>query len=146
VATTSVRWAVTKHLVDLIRANPDLAGVRVEPGYPGDEAGAEAIWVYGLDGELSIPLMQAGRKQRDDRFEIPFQVAVSLNANLDTTFQRLTEIVAAIEDVLADDPSLGGIDGVIAAEITSERLSCGPSRQLYMGVAEVVVSVHARLH
>jgi hypothetical protein len=132
--------------VDLLRADPDLAGVRVEPGYPGDDTGPEAVWVYGLDGELRIPLMQAGRKQRDDRFEIPFQIAVNNNRDLDTTFQRLTEIVAAIEDVLADDPSLGGIDGVIDAEIVRERLSCGPSRQLYMGIAEVVVSVHSRLH
>jgi hypothetical protein len=146
VATTSIRWAVTKHLVDLLRADPDLAGVRVEPGYPGDDAGAECVWVYGLDGDLSIPVMTGGRKQRDDRFEIPFQVAVQNNRDLDSTFTRLTQIVAAIEDVLANDPSMGGIDGVVSAEITRERLSCGPSRQLWMGVAEVVVSVHSRLH
>lgn len=145
-ARTSIRWTVTKHLVDLLRVDPDLAGVRIEPGYPGDDVAPEMIWVYGLDGELSIPLMQAGRKQRDDRFEIPFSIAVNLNADLDTTFRRLTQIVAVIEDVLADDPSLGGIDGVIDAEITRERLSCGPSHQLYMGLGEVVVSVHSRLH
>lgn len=145
-ATTNVRWTVVKHLIDTLRADPRLAGVRVEPGYPGDEAGAECVWVYGLDGDVEIPVMTGGRKQRDDKFDIPLIIRVMNNADLDPTFQRLTEIVGAIEDTLADDSSMAGVDGVLSAEIGHIGMSCGPTKQLYAGVAEVTVSVHSRLY
>lgn len=123
----------------------DLDGVQVEPGWPGDTLKDEAVWVDELDGELVIPVMSAGRKYRDDKFTVPFEIRVTGKKDLDATMSRLSVIVAAIEDVLADDPGLDGLDGLIAAEVTAERMTAGEIANTgWVGFAEVVVSCHAR--
>lgn len=145
-ATTSVRWTVTKALIDDIRAAPALVGVAVEPGWPGDRnIRPEMVWVADLDGDVSIPLMNAGRTNRDDRFTIPLEVRVGNQNNLDATMARLTEMVAAVEDVLAESSTLGDEDGVVSIEISSERMTCASTPEGHVGFAEVVVSVHSRL-
>ena len=144
-ATTNIRWTVTKTLIDLIRAHPSVIGVQVEPGWPGDTE-AEAIWVDELDGEVDMPLMMGGRKIRDDRFTIPFEIRVANRDDLDSTMERLLELVAAIEDVTADDPTLGGLDSMPSAVISHERQICARTPDGHIGFAEVVVDVHSRLH
>lgn len=142
-ARNTIRWDVTQHLVRQIRDR--FPEIQVEPGWPGDLLAAEAVWVDQLDGEVSIPVLSAGRKYRDDRFTIPFEIRVAGKGTLDATMTRLSEIVAGIEDDLADDPGLGTFDGLISAEITSERMTAGEIRNVgWIGFGEVVVACHAR--
>lgn len=123
----------------------DMDGVLVEPGWPGDKLEAETVWVDQLDGDLSIAVLSAGRKRRDDKFDIPFEIRVAGKSDLDATMDRLSEIVAAIEDVLADDPGLDAFTGLIAAWISSERMTSGEVAGTgWIGFGEVVVSCHAR--
>lgn len=144
--TTTIRWAVTEALITQVRAHASLVGVAVEPGWPGDQAGSETVWVDDLDGDINIPTSNAGRKQRDDKFRIPFEVRVVGKVSLDATMTRLAEIVAALEDVLANSPTLSDTDGVVAAQVTEERMTSADLKGLgHVGFAEVVVSVHARL-
>lgn len=144
--TTSIRWTCVKHLIDLLRDHALMAGVVVEPGWPGDQVGPETVWVADLDGQVNIPVMTGGRKQRDDLFRIPFEIRIVGNVDLDATFARLTEIVSAIEDVLADSPTLSELDGVVSAEVTEERFSIADVPATgRVGMAELVVSVHSRL-
>ena len=145
--TTNIRWAVCKHILDLLRPHANLVDVQIDPGYPGDDAGPDCIWIDGLDGDLEIPVSNAGRKYRDDIFEIPFEIRVAGNGRTrDEVMERTTAISAAIEDILADDPGLDDFPGVIDAEITSEKATCGELRGTgFIGFAEVVVSVHSRL-
>jgi len=146
-ALTSIRWSLTSHLVDLLRNDPTLLGVSVEPGWPGAKhVTAEMVWVDELAGDVAIPLAVAGRKPRDDDFTIPFELRVAGMTTLDETMARVSELVAAIENVLANDPTLGDFDGLIDAEITSERMTAGETPESgYVGFAEVVVSCHSRL-
>lgn len=144
-ATTNVRWSVVNRLLTNLRSSPEMAGVLIEPGWPGDRVKPETIWVDFLGGPVSIPVMKAGRKERDDNFDIPLEIRVANNTSLDLTMARLTELVAAVEDILADDPSLDDLEGVIDAEITNERMTCAETREGHLGFAEVVVSVHSRL-
>lgn len=143
-ASNTIRWSLTKAIIDLLRAQ--LPDMQIEPGYPGDTLAAEAIWVGILDGQVDIPVMTAGRKDRDDQFDIPFEVTVRGLSDLDSTMTRLSELVSVIEDVLADDPGLNNFDGVIDAQVTRERMTSadvqGAGR---VGNAEVIVSVHSRL-
>ncbi|MBM3659477.1 MAG: hypothetical protein FJW95_08215 [Actinobacteria bacterium] len=123
----------------------DLAGVQVEPGWPGDQLEAEAVWVDELDGEVTYPVMVGGRKHRDDKFTIPFQIRVAGQSDLDSTMTRLSEIVAAIEDVFADDPSADGFTGLIDAVISRERMTSGDLRGAgVIGFGEITVACHAR--
>lgn len=127
-----------------LRIGRGLDGVQVEPGYPGDTQTDESVWVDGLDGDVEIPVMTAGRKMRDDEFKVPFAVRVAGLPTLDATMARLSEIVAALEDELADDPGLGALDGLIDAVISSETLTVGQLRTVFIGFGQVVVDCHAR--
>jgi hypothetical protein len=145
-ATTSIRWQAAERVVSLLRAEPLLANVTVEPGWPGDRVPqAELIWLDEIDGTVNIPVMTGGRKQRDDIFNLPFQIRVIGYGTLTDTMQRLTEIVATIEDTLADDTSLADLDGVLSAEVTEERQTSAMFPEGPTGFAEVVVTVSTRL-
>lgn len=142
-ATNTIRWDVTKHLIAIIRTK--FNDLQVEAGFPGDRMEAESVWVDELDGEITIPVMKSGRKHRDDEFTIPFEIRVAGRSDLDSTMERISEIIAGIEDVLADDPGLDDFDGLIDAVIDSERMTSGEIRNAgWIGFGEVVVSCHAR--
>lgn len=143
--TTNIRWDITLRLVELLRETPALAGVQVEPGWPGDQLAAESIWVGNLDGELSVPVMNAGRAFRDDRWSIPLQIGVSNRDNLDDTATRLSQLIDAVDGVIADDQTLGDVDGLISADAGAVRSTVARTPQGHLGVAEFVVSCHARL-
>lgn len=145
-ATTTIRWQVAKTIVDSLRNSGNLAGVLIEPGYPGAEnLRPDSIWVDELEGDIDIPVYQGGRKQRDDKFTIPFEIRVVDRTDLDATQTRLSQIVAVFEDVFANDPSLGRMDGVVAAQISHERQTVGWIPDGPVGFAEITVSVHVRL-
>ena len=144
-ATTTIRWTVAKYLLDQLRQHNLLGGVLIAPGWPGDNVRPETIWIDELRGDVSIPVLKAGRMYRDDKFEIPLAVRVTSKGDVDLTMTRLLEIVSAIEDVLADAADLNGFDGLISIEVTSESTTAIDSRDGYYGFGEVVVSAHARL-
>jgi hypothetical protein len=58
---------------------------------------------------------------------------------------KLSVLIAAVENVLADDTSLDDLDGVLSAEITRERMTSAMFPEGPVGFAEVVVSVSTRL-
>jgi len=146
VATTSIRWEAAKRVVSLLQAAPTLATVTIEPGWPGDRVKlAELIWLDEIDGNVNIPVMTGGRKQRDDVFTLPLQIRVIGYGTLNETMERLMVIVGIIEDTLAADTSLASLDGVLSAEVTEERQTSAMFPEGPTGFAEVVVTVSTRL-
>jgi hypothetical protein len=146
VATTSIRWEAAKRVVSLLQAAPTLATVTIEPGWPGDRVKlAELIWLDEIDGNVNIPVMTGGRKQRDDVFTLPLQIRVIGYGTLNETMERLLVIVGIIEDTLAADTSLASLDGVLSAEVTEERQTSAMFPEGPTGFAEVVVTVSTRL-
>lgn len=145
-ALTSIRWQTVTQVIGLLEAEPTLTGVSIEPGWPGDRVPlAELIWIDELDGNVEIPVMTGGRKQRNDDFTIAMQIRVLGQGTTNDTMRRLFEITAAIENVLADDPSLADLDGVLSAEITSERQTTAMLPEGPAGYAEVVLTISTRL-
>ena len=145
-ATTSIRWEAAKRVVSLLQAAPTLANVTIEPGWPGDRVKlAELIWLDEIDGNVNIPVMTGGRKQRDDVFTLPLQIRVIGYGTLNETMERLMVIVGIIEDTLAADTSLNSLDGVLSAEVTEERQTSAMFPEGPTGFAEVVVTVSTRL-
>lgn len=146
-ATTNIRWAAAKRTIDLLRAHPTLVDVQVEPGWPGDTTRDEAIWLETIEGAVEIPVVNAGRKSRNDTFKMSFTLRV-VRGTLDEVMVRISELLAAFEDVLADDPGLGGLDGVVAGTFD---LPNGPEAQDVVGVgpvafAQVSITVLSRLN
>ena len=145
-ATTNIRWVACKKIVQLLQADGNMNAVTVSPGWPGDRVPqAQLVWVDEIDGNVDIPVMTGGRKQRNDDFDIPLQIRVSGFATLDETMSRVASIVGTIENVLADDTTLGLLDGVLSAQISRERMTSAMLPEGPVAFAEVVVSITTRL-
>lgn len=145
-ATSSIRWTFAKELVALIAGAESMGTVLVRSSRPGDtELTDEMVYVrMPITGEVSLPVGVGGRKPRDDRFTVTLQVAVT-RPSVDEAMVRLEEMVADVCDLLADDPSLGDIDGVLSAEISSATVGADTYADGVWASGEIAVSVHSRL-
>jgi len=156
-ARSSIRWALTRHMIDRLRIAPALSGVQVWPAWPGDtiaDSSDELIWCDNIDGELNVPMSKGPdqRMSRDDMFELLFLVRVT-GAMLDdqtesllTVGDRMAEIQSVIEDWLADDPSIDEFDGVVSAELSNASMTVGMKAEAPTAYGVVTVSVHSRLN
>ncbi len=145
-ATTSVRWQATEQVCALLRSAPALTGVTVEPGWPGDRVpAAQLIWFDEIDGPISVPVMTGGRKQRADTFTLSMQIRVIGLGTLDETMSRLFELVAVVENLLADDTSLGDLDGVLSAELTNGRQTSAMFPEGPTAYGELILTIETRL-
>lgn len=143
-AATDIRYTVRATLVAAIAAQ--LTGTQVELGWPGDQLALESVWLGESDGTCQIPVMKAGYKTMDDEFTVPIELqAGAVGQTLTAAEQRLQVMTAVVETVLLTDPSLGSLNGVIAAVITRKR---GPvtvrTKQGAVSFGRIEVSVHAR--
>lgn len=145
-ATSSIRWAFAKQLVDLIAGAESMSPVLVKSSRPGDtEITDEMVYLaMPITGTVSLPVGVGGRKPRDDRFDLRLAVAVS-RQSIDEAMTRLEEIVADVCDLLAEDPSLGDFDGVLSAEVSATTVGADTYADGVWGSAEITVSVHSRL-
>jgi hypothetical protein len=145
-ATTSIRWQTCEQLVNLLRASASLSGVTVEPGWPGDRVPvAQLIWLDEIDGQIAVPVMTGGRKQRADTFTLSIQMRVIGLGTLDETMTRLFELVAVVENLLANDTSLGSLDGVLSAELTNGRQTSAMFPEGPAAYGELILTVESRL-
>ena len=122
--TTTVWWLCAQHIVDLLRDHNTLRGkVAVEPGWPGDlNRKAEMVFIDELSSTEDRPVMTQGRQKRDEEFTLPLLVIVTEQRDLDATMSRLSEIVAAIQDTLAEAPTLTDLDGVLMSWVASKSM------------------------
>lgn len=145
-ASTANRWECVEYILTQLRAHPMASGVKISEGWPGDEEKGELVYILTVDGEMSRPVMNAGRTVRDDKFQITIRFRILGKRDLNLTMRRLSEVFSALEDVLADNSTLGDLDGVVSAEITSPTpWSVGMSHEGPAGHAEATVEVHSRL-
>jgi hypothetical protein len=121
-ATTSIRTIVRDELIDRLNAQQQLVTsdgrrVPVDPGDPGDKQEREHVWVETIAGTREVAFLEAGRKTIDDQFTITFVFAVmNPGATVHDATGRAEQMGYALEDVLADDPSLGDLDGLVWAK------------------------------
>lgn len=159
-ATTSVRTATARRIMELLATDGDLAGVAVRYGFPRDGLagiGTDAtIYVrVGEDGGNTNTHMKAGRKPRDDQWEILVTVAQSAyddDENGLTLAERIETLFAQVENLFADNPTLqkdgAGISGLDWAVISGE--SDGPiitpaDQGNFVGWWSTTVTCRARL-
>lgn len=116
-ATSSTVPAVKAALVTRIASS--LSGVSVTYGRPADNLLAgKGVWVGDVEGEHRVPVMTAGRKRREETYRVQIVVFNHLARGTQqaaelAAFTLLTEV----EDVVADDPTLGTVDGLVHATI-----------------------------
>ena len=123
-ATTSTVITVKKALVTLLDTE---LSVPVTYAWPGKATQSEAVFLgphpetsdVRIDVESQIPTMKAGRKQRAESYTVRITVWVfrpDLNVEgAEECETRAFELFSSIEDVLADDTSLGSTDVQLAS-------------------------------
>lgn len=107
-ATRSTVPAVRAALVALLQARPGLAGVQVGYSHPGDALERESMFLGGTRGRHDPANLRAGRKHRDEAYTLDVWVDVSADGpTAQPASERAWALIGELEDVLADDPSLG---------------------------------------
>jgi len=114
-ATVSTVPDVKTALVNLIGAQ--LPGIQVVYGRPADnQLKRECVYVGDATGSHRIPVFKAGRKAREERYSVEVVIAVAKDrGQVSDSEGRAFELLEAVENVVADDPTLGGVDGLIHA-------------------------------
>jgi len=139
---------VVDHLVDALAGYEGLGTVQVVEGLPGDltVVGNELVAVDDeITSETSMPVATAGAKPYDDIFEVLIRIRVRGRATRADTRTRLGEIHAAIHELLAGDPTLGNLDGVLSASIVRRRRLVTSTPDGPLGYGEVYLSIHSRI-
>ena len=100
---------VRAQLVTRLAARAGLAGVQVSQYHPGDQVQPEAIFTGKVTGRHDISSIKAGRKNRDETYDLDVVVSVlgSTDGKLETAETRAFALLAEIEGELADDPRIG---------------------------------------
>lgn len=90
-------------IIDALRASTDLVDVQIEPGFPGDNVRAEAIYAGELHTDVEYPTYRdaGGRRDRFQTLTIPLEIRVASRHTLDAVNERTGEIVGAADDVIA---------------------------------------------
>lgn len=121
-ATTTTVPAVKAALVTLLTAEINDTSVQVMHGRSQDNLvkKRQVVVVGSVSYASEIANIKAGRKQRDERYsvEVIFLVAKPRGAPEDAE-TAVWGLFNALEDVLADDTSLGAIDGLVWAALGS---------------------------
>jgi ABC-type iron transport system FetAB ATPase subunit len=146
-ATRLNRWAATQAVLNLVRQHELLtSAVSVTATFPGDQIRSEAIWAETIEGEIQWPVMQAGRRQFDDFFDITLAIRTANQRDENAAMTRTEELTAAVIEALQELPTLLELDGIVSAEVTSAAMFAAETKTVqFVGRAEVTVSIHSRI-
>lgn len=144
-ADAYVGWQVLAAVLQALRSSPDLVGVQIEAGWPGDTARAEAIYAGEITADIDTPVMTAGPKYRDQVLTIPLEVRVASRGSLDATRERLSFLLGAVEEIVASDTTLGNLPAVVEVTAPSIREMAGIQTQTPLGMGLITLEVHTRI-
>lgn len=122
-ASSFRRTDVVATLAARFADSPELVGCPVYTAPPrSDVRPPRFIWLAAGDGIVVIPTMKAGRKVRDDTFQVDAWCLAYGDGDPDGTATSVAaeSLGQAIDNVLADDPhlKLEGIDYVISVTVS----------------------------
>lgn len=134
-------------VVDLAATVAGMHNVGVTLSYPGDEIGIDAIWLARIDGASDVPTSKAGRLQRDDIYTLTWEIRTTDHGDAAAAMLRVEALAAVVDGMLADDSTLGGLDGLLWA--TYGGMDRGPlpvqTPTGFIGFGEFTIAAHARL-
>lgn len=111
VATVNIRRTVRLELRDALRSA--LPGVQVEVGWPGDDAEAPSIWLGGFNGSKVVRFIGDGETRRiyDDDWSMALYLT-AIGPDVESSEEQMDELANAVEEALATNGDLGGVDGL----------------------------------
>ena len=145
----STMYAVKAQLLTLLEANSTLSAIQCSYGDPGEAMRRESIFMGDVNSNVHTPeSLSSGRRRRLEDYTVDIEVFVqSKAAGQQEAEQRALVLANAVEDVLADYPSLDdGVTGLMFVQCSGMSMSTaeagidGPRVQV-----TVHVDVKARL-
>lgn len=107
-ATRSTAPTFRAALLAALQARPALAAVQVTYSHPGATLDTDSVYFGETRGSMDVPVIRGGRKKREERYtlDVWFDVA-AVGPDAQTASERAWSLFGELEDVLADDPSVG---------------------------------------
>lgn len=152
--TNSTIPTVKAKLVELFAAAVD---VPVFYAWPGPSTPPKCVFLgrhpelddIRIDGQSELATIQAGRKQRQESYTVPV-TAWTFRPDLDSTAAKTCEVeafdlAAHLEDVVADDPTIGLGPGVQRVVLETQTPTLFPFQKGWACELALGFAVQARL-
>ena len=114
-ATTSTMAAWRAAFVTAMQAAGGLSGVQVSYGIPSQPRKELVVLGKTSDAEHEDVALKTGRRTREETYRTQVSITVTSKHTPTLAETRAVAILAEIEDLLADDPIVGAVDGVLWA-------------------------------
>lgn len=146
-STSSTIPLVKGQILTLLDQRASLAEVQRAWSHPGKVLGRESIYFGSVTGSHEIRALRAGHKPRDETYDLEVLVAVhKVGGTVEAAEARAFELLAEIEDVLADDAQIGLGPAVHWARFGEIReVDTGPYDKGNACVIAFTINVRARL-
>ena len=136
-ASTTI-YSVKSTLLTKLKAESDLSGIQITYGDPGGAARREFIFIGDVTAGGQDPeSLSSGRRRRIESYTLDVIVSVqSKPQGLQENEQRAIVLASAVENVVADNPTLSSLDGLMFMEcagmsVTSNEAGVdGPHSQI----------------
>jgi len=137
VASTTI-YSVKSTLLTKLQADATLSAIQVTYGDPGGAARREHIFIGDVTAGGQDPeSLSSGRRRRIESYTLDVLVSVqSKPQGLQENEERAIVLASAVEDVVADNPTLSSLDGLMFMEcagmsVTSNEAGVdGPHSQI----------------
>tara|TARA_R110000803_G_scaffold79437_1_gene145049 strand:+ start:723 stop:1172 length:450 start_codon:yes stop_codon:yes gene_type:complete len=123
---SSTMYAVKTKLLTLLQDDAGLSAVQVTYGDPGGAMRRESIFMGDINSSDQFPeVLASGRRRRLEEYTLDVHVFVqSKAAGLQEAEQRAVSLASTVENVVADNPQLGGtVSGLMFAECSGMSMS-----------------------
>lgn len=146
-ATRSTAPTFRSALLAALQARAALAQVQTGYSHPGDTREDESIYLGEVRGTSEVPLIRAGRKKREERYTLDVWFDVdAVGPDAQTASERAWSLYGELEDILADDPTVGlGAPFWAALGDFTETLMFDESRRGWGSLLRAGIDVEARL-
>ena len=136
-ASTTI-YSVKSTLLTKLKAESDLSGIQITYGDPGQAARREFIFIGDVTASGQDPeSLSSGRRRRIESYTLDVIVSVqSKPQGVQENEQRAVVLASAVENVVADNPTLSSLDGLMFIEcsgmsVTSNEAGAdGPHSQI----------------
>jgi hypothetical protein len=144
--TTSLVPAVKQRLQDRLQAVAALRDVEIAYTLHPDLLDREAIAFASSSFRHELGPLRAGRKSRDEEAEITLWINASQPGMDDSEADaRAHTLFAALEDVLAEDPTLGFDEIPNGISIGTGTSGPHPGQEGWVGLIKTTITYTARL-
>ena len=123
-ASTTI-YSVKSTLLTKLQADATLSAIQVTYGDPGGAARREHIFIGDVTAGGQDPeSLSSGRRRRIESYTLDVIVSVqSKPQGLQENEERAIVLASAVEDVVADNPTLSSLDGLMFMECSGMSVS-----------------------